>query len=194
MVSIPTSLTEVQLGVDVQGRTAAEVQQMAAQKSSAIVALLRSRQVDKLYTTGIQLSPNYRYENDVQKLDGFTASNTVSFQVPTEQAGALMDQAVQAGATQINGIQFIAPEATIATAHEQALQEATQDAQDQADAVLASLGLKPLEILSIQVDGANAPSPVPVPFVKAMADSVASTPVVGSEQDVYASVTLQIRY
>jgi len=48
--AIPTTQTQVALGVEVQGKTAAEVQQEAARRSSAVVALLRSRQVQKLET------------------------------------------------------------------------------------------------------------------------------------------------
>ncbi|MGH7998382.1 MAG: SIMPL domain-containing protein, partial [Brasilonema sp.] len=53
METIPTTLSQVSLGVEVQGKTAQQVQQEAARKSSAVVALLKSRNVDKLQTTGI---------------------------------------------------------------------------------------------------------------------------------------------
>lgn len=43
--SIPTTLTEVQLGVEVEGKTAAQVQEDAARRSTAVVELLRSRDV-----------------------------------------------------------------------------------------------------------------------------------------------------
>ena len=51
VVSIPTTLTQVSLGVEVQGETAVEVQQELARRSSALVALLRSRNVQKLQIT-----------------------------------------------------------------------------------------------------------------------------------------------
>ncbi|MCZ0905245.1 SIMPL domain-containing protein, partial [Microcoleus sp. HI-ES] len=76
--AIPTTQTQVRLGVEVQGKTAAEVQQEAARRSSAVVELLRSRQVEKLETAGITLNPIYSYENNQQRLTGYTATNTVS--------------------------------------------------------------------------------------------------------------------
>ncbi|MBD2497385.1 SIMPL domain-containing protein [Nostoc sp. FACHB-280] len=193
--SIPTTLSLVNLGVEIQGKTAQEVQQEAAKRSSAVVALLKSRNVEKLETTGIRLNPVYSYTNNVQRITGYAAVNNVSFRIPTEKAGTLLDDAVKAGATQINGVSFIASDDAIATAREVALKEATQDAQKQADAVLSSLGLKSKEIVSIQVNNASAPPP-PV-FLRAQAAKVAedvSTPVVGGEQEVEASVTLQISY
>lgn len=191
--SIPTTQTEVRLGVEVQGKTAAEVQQEAARRSSAVVELLRSRQVAKLETTGITLRPNYSYENNQQRLTGYIATNTVSFRINTQSAGSLLDDAVAAGATRIDSVSFVAAQSAIESARKQALKAATQDAQAQADAVLSALNLKRGEILSIQVNGASAPPPVYRQLAAAPA-AEATTPVVGGEQQIEASVTLQIGY
>ncbi|MBD1852493.1 SIMPL domain-containing protein [Leptolyngbya sp. FACHB-711] len=195
--SIATTLTQVQLGVEVQGRTAEEVQQEAARRSSAVVEFLRGRNVSKLQTTGINLSPRYDYDNGNQRIVGYTATNTVSFRIPTERAGTLLDEAVRAGATRIDSVSFIAEDAAIATARQQAIREATQDAQTQADAALSALGLSREEVVSIQINNAFM-QPPPMPLYRqnvamGAADS-APTPVVGGEQDIQATVTLQIRY
>ncbi|MHC5597233.1 MAG: SIMPL domain-containing protein [Nostoc sp.] len=192
--TIPTTLAQVSLGVEIQGKTAQEVQQEAARRSSAVVAFLKSKNVDKLQTTGIRLNPVYSYTNNVQQITGYGANNTVSFRIPTEQAGTLLDDAVKAGATQINGISFVANEQAIAAAQKQALKEATQDAQQQADAVFSALGFKSKEIVSIQVNNATAPPPPMFLRSEAAKSSDTSTPVIGGEQQVEASVTLQISY
>lgn len=192
---IPTTITQVRLGVEAQGKTAQEVQQEVARRSSAVVALLRSRNVEKLETTGISLNPIYSYNNNVQRLTGYSATNTVSFRLNTEQAGTILDDAVTAGATRIDGVSFVAADAAIAQAQQQALREATQDAQQQASAVLSVLNFTPKEVVSIQVNSAHPPQP-PLPLYRreaALADT-ATTPVVGGEQQVEASVTLQISY
>jgi uncharacterized protein len=191
--AIPTTQTFVYLGVEVQGKTAAEVQQEAAKRSSAVVELLRSRQVEKLETTGITLSPNYSYENNQQRLIGYTATNTVSFRINTQSAGTLLDDAVRAGATRIQGVSFVATESAIEQAQKQALKKATQDAQSQADAVLNALNFKRGDILGIQVNSAGAPSPV-YRQMEARSANFAITPVFGGEEQVNASVTLQISY
>lgn len=195
--TIPTTLSQVRLGVEVQGKTAPEVQQEAAKRSSAVVSLLKSRNVEKLETTGISLNPVYSYNNNTQKLTGYTATNTVSFRLPTEQAGTVIDAAVKAGATRIDGISFTASDKAIAAARQQALQTATQDAQQQAYTVLSTLNLAPKEVVTIQVNGAAPPQP-PMPLAAQetakFADRSALTPVVGGEQQVEASVTLQISY
>jgi len=157
--------------------------------------LLRSRNVERLQTTGIQLNPTYSYQNNVQRLTGFVATNTVSFRVNTQRAGTLLDEAVKAGATRIDGISFVAADSALATAKQQALREATADAGRQAEAVLGALNFTRREVVSIQVNGASPPVPVSPRFRAAPgADTLASTPVVGGEQQVDASVTLQISY
>ncbi|KOP23238.1 hypothetical protein AMR41_27070 [Hapalosiphon sp. MRB220] len=194
--AIPATLAQVVLGVEVQAKTAQEAQQEAARRSSAVVALLKSRNVEKLQTTGITLNPVYSYKDNTQRLTGYSASNTVSFRTGTDKAGLLLDEAVKAGATQINGISFVATDEAIAQAQKQALKEATQEAQQQADAVFSALGFQRKEVVSIQVNGASTTPPPPRPLIRAEAAKVAdaSTPVEGGEQQVEASVTLEISY
>lgn len=196
--SIPTTLTEVRLGVEVQRKTVAEAQQEAARRSDAVVSLLKARpQVEKLQTTGITLNPVYSYANNTQKLTGYIATNTVSFRVPTEKLGILLDETVKVGATRIDGISFMATDSAITVAQQQALKKATQDAQQQASSVLSVLNLTPKEIVNIQVNEANVPPPQPLLQAErtaSLADAKVATPVVGGEQKIEASVTLQISY
>ncbi|MEM9906228.1 MAG: SIMPL domain-containing protein, partial [Cyanobacteria bacterium P01_D01_bin.44] len=106
--SIPATLAQVQLGVEAQGENAEAVQQDIAQRSSAVIELLRSQNVDKLQTTGIRLNPQYNYDDDRPRIVGYTGSNTVSFQMPTDQVGTLLDDAIAAGVNQINNVSFVA--------------------------------------------------------------------------------------
>ncbi|GFE69929.1 protein of unknown function DUF541 [Chroococcus sp. FPU101] len=191
---IPTSLTQVQLGVEVQGKTATEVQQQVAKQTSAVVDFLRSRNVERLQTTGIGLQPNYDFSNNQRRLIGYIGTNTVSFRLKTEQIGTLLDEAVQKGATRIDGVSFTATDDAIAVAQKEALKRATQDAQQQSDAVLRALNLTAKDVVSIQINGANPPQPKFYSEQLSRASADVSTPVVGGEQTVQASVTLQISY
>ena len=194
--TIPTTLSKVSLGVQIQGKTANTVQQEAARKSNAVVSLLKSRNVEKLQTTGIRLNPTYSYKDNIRRIQGYEATNIVSFRVPTPEAGKLLDEAIKAGATRINSVSFVATEEAITQARQQALKEATQDAQKQADAVFSSLGFTSKEIVIIQANNASMREPVmyrnSVPTA-AMAEA-APTPIVGGEQEVGESVTLRISY
>ena len=84
------------------------------------------------------------------------------FALQTEQTGDLIDAAVNVGATRIDGINFIASDSAISAAKQEALTEATQDAQKQADTVLATLNLTRQEIVNIVLDGAVISPPQPI--------------------------------
>lgn len=192
--TIPTTITRVELGVEVQGKNASEVQQELAKRSSAVVDILRSRNVENLQTTGIRLNPVYEYTNNRQELKGYNGVNTVSFRVAPDRAGQVIDAAVQGGATIINGVSFTASDTAIDQAQQQALRRATQDAQRQADTVLSSLNLTRREIVNIQINGATPP---PMLLQAQFARSPGAgdiTPVLPGDQKVEAGVTLTISY
>lgn len=193
---IATTLTNIQLGVEIQAKTAEQVQQQIAEQTNALVKFLRSRQVEQLQTTGIQLQPNYDYNDQDRKLTGYLGINTLSFRIETDKLNDLIDRAVQAGATRVDSVSFSANDEAIANAQKQALQKAVRDAQAQADAVLQTLNLAAKSIVTIQINGANPPQPLIVQN-EAFSDrskTQASTPVISGEQTVEASVTLQIGY
>ncbi|WP_241735301.1 SIMPL domain-containing protein [Cyanobacterium stanieri] len=194
--SIATTIATVQLGVEIEGQNPAQIQQEVAERTTALLEILRSNNVNKLQTTGIQLRPNYSYNDNRRQLVNYTATNIVSFETDIEQVGSILDETVNVGATRIDSVSFSATEMAISQAQSRALEKATNDAQRQAQAVLRALNLTPQEVITINVNGANTPRPLMMESMsdRALSSNIASTPVVGGEQDVRASVTLQIRY
>ncbi len=198
IVTIPTTIAQIRLAIEVSGKTPTGTQQEAAKRATQVVNFLKTQQIEKLQTTGITLNPTYTYPpNATPKLTGYTASNSISFRVTNERAGAILDAAVKNGATRIEGVNLVASEQAISTAQLQALKQATQDAQRQADAVLEALSLKRKEIIGVRIDSAS--NPVPIAMSQAAFSDRASkpaptTPVVGGEQQVEAAVTLDIGY
>lgn len=192
---INVTLAQVQLGVEIQGKNAATIQQEVAKRTTAIVELLRSRNVQQLQTSSIQLRPNYIYNNNQQQLNGYVATNLVSFQLPIEQVGRILDESINAGATRIDNVSLTATEEAINQAQKQALINATQEAQKQAEVVLKALNLNSQEVVTININGANVPSPKVIQTeAAAFRSDTVTTPVIGGLQTVRASVTLQIRY
>ena len=187
----------MRLGVEIQGKTAQEVQQQVAKRSQVVVKLLQSRNVKKLETTGVSLNPIYTYKDGKQTINGYSGTNIVSFEIDTDKSGTLLDDAIQAGATRIDGVNFVASDEAIAQAQQQAIQKAADEAKKRAEAALSALNLNQKEIVSVQVNGATPPQPLnyAAPAIAdTMQQAVAKTPLVGGEQKVQQSVTLQIRY
>lgn len=198
---IEATLAQVNLGIQVLGKIAAEVQQEVASKSSAVVDLLRSRNVDRLKTTGIGLRNYYDQSNrDVIKYIG---TNTITFRVPIDDVGILLDETVKAGASRVDGVNFTATEEAISDAKQEALRKATRDAKTKAEVVLSTLNFTLKEIINIKIDEARFQE-----FNQSITYGqrrmsrrgneedafFPKMPVVGGELTVNASVTLQISY
>lgn len=196
---VQTTIAQVQLGVVVEAKTAQEIQTAIASKTTAIVAKLRELKVEQLQTTGITLNPKYD-NNDTQKQIGFTGQSNVSFRISIDQAGTTLDSAIIAGANRVNGISFVAPDKETTEASNASLQDATKDAQRQANAVLSALNLKAQSIRRIQVYS----PPVQVSNYDYRINSGlearpiiafdVSTPIIGGQQRVQTTVTLEITY
>ncbi|MEH1841499.1 MAG: SIMPL domain-containing protein [Nostoc sp.] len=193
-VNVPTTLTDVQLGIQVEGKTATEVQEEVAQRSTAVVDLLKNLGAQELQTTSIQLNPVYSFKDDTQTLTGFRGLNTLQFELPTVQAGAAIDKAIQAGANLIQNISFTASDEALQQARLQVLSEAVKDAQAQAGAVFSTLQLTPEKIIDIDINSASNPSPSPLLFEAVNKAADTTTPIIGSPQTVKASVSLDIGY
>jgi uncharacterized protein len=196
---VPTTITLISLGVAAQGKTAQEVQQEMARRSSAVLALLRSRNVERLETSGISLSPSFTTtDNGRQKLLGYTGSNTISFRLPTERVGDLLDASIQAGATSVAGVSFVASEEAIAAARQRVLRRAALEAQSQAQTVLSALGLPPGQAVNIAIDNARELAPQPIPALSRSFTGTdllqARLEVVGGQQQVQATVSMRISY
>jgi len=195
--NIATTIAEVELGVEIAGKTVEEVQQKIAKQSSEIVELLRSQEVQKLRTTGVRLNPNYNRDSNGNRQDivGYTGTNIVSFQVDRDAVGSLLDEAVAAGASRVDGISFTATDEAQAAAKEEALRKASVNAQNKAEVVLETLDLTASEIVNIKIDRANIESPQPIFREQGIASMASdSTVIIGGEQTVEANVTLQISY
>ena len=195
--TIPTSLAEVSLGVEINGETPTRVQQEVSRRTSAVINMLRSKDVEQLQTTGVRLSPKYEQSSETNSqriLVGYTGTNTLSFRIPTEKLGALLEEAVEAGATRIDRVSFTATQRAIFDTNKEALRKASINARDRADVVLSTLNLSSNEIINIEVDNASIDRPNYLDIQYSRGEAISTAPIVSGEQTIKASVTLQISY
>ncbi|AFY74981.1 hypothetical protein Syn7502_03083 [Synechococcus sp. PCC 7502] len=190
--AVKTTKARIQIGVNIEAKTAIAAQTEVARQANSIISRLQQLGVEKLQTTSIQLSPKYVYENNRQRQDGFTGQTSVSFLVAIEKAGVTLDAAVASGANQIDQLSFIATDQELNDAKQLALQDAVKDAQTQSNTVLKTLGFTPKSIKTITIS--NSAIAFPVIQAETLAKVANSIPILGGEQKVDASVTLQITY
>lgn len=195
VVSVDTDTAQIQVGIEVEGASANEVQQEVARTSSAVIEQLNQLEVEELQTISISLQPKFEFDDlGNSTIDGFTGSNIIQFEISTEQAGETIDAAIQAGANLIENIDFIASESELEQARLDAIKLAARDAQNLAMPLFDTLELRPLEIVDIDIIEVGSPSPRSFSSQLSIAAFDASTPIIGGSQEIVAEVALDINY
>ena len=141
-----------------------------------------------LTTQWVSLQPQYSQEPAgivPPRVSGYVANQTLSVKDHRpDQAGVVIDAAVGAGATQVNGISFSLADPTSAAA--QARAAAMADAKQHATALAQAAGVTLGSLLA--VSEITAPVPVPVPYDAGALARGVTTPVQLGTTSVEVSV------
>lgn len=162
--------------------TASDAKAAMAQNSTdtaAVIAALKNAGVaaSDIQTSGVSLSPN-------DPGSGYTASNSVTASMPVAKAGAVVDAAVGAGATDVFG-----PSLTVSdqsALYREALKQAVADAKAKAQALADAAGAQLGAVQSIQ-EGGSAPVPLPLGAKTGVGSSV---PIETGTSQIPANVTV----
>lgn len=170
-------------GVDSRAATAQEASADNARAMKRLVAALKDAGVvdDNIQTDQVSLWPSTDSDGHV---NGYTASGSVSVETPLKRAGAIVDVASGAGATNVSGPSLTVADTAAyeATALRRALADAKRKAGVVAEAAGGSLGA----VVKVVEDGAAGP-PLPVAFDAA---ARAETPVEAGTVDTTAALTV----
>jgi uncharacterized protein YggE len=185
--TVPAVPNEAQMsfGVETRGETARAAVSANADAARRVINALRHAGARELQT---QYVSEYPVTGENGRIDGYSASNSVSAVSDVGEAPALVDAAVGAGANQVSG-----PSMSSSNAEElyrQALAKAVDEARARAQVLARAAGRSVGEIVSIS----EAASASPLPYAeRAALDS--ATPIVPGEQDTTAtiSVTFSLR-
>jgi len=189
-VSVAPDMASVSLGVTTQADTAAQAMADNAARQAAIIKVLRDRGIapQDLQTQGLNLSPMQYYSKEGQppRIVGYQAQNIVVAQVrDLAQLGALLDAMVEAGATDLRGINFSREDS--AEAEDQARAAAVTEARRRAEVIAQAAGmvLGPLQSLS---DATRSIGPRPMEMMMARAADAPSTPIEAGQLTIDATV------
>ena len=192
-VSVQPDIATLRLGVLVVRPTAAAARESAAATMTAVLEALSANGVPKkdLRTALLSLSPVTDYSPETgPRVTGYQAANSVSVTVrDLAQAGALIDAALGAGATSMDGLEFSVDDPS--AAEEQARRHAMADAKRRAETIAAASGVT-LGAVTNVVEGERGGMPVPFPALRAVAfkAEAADTPVEAGSQEIVVSVTV----
>jgi len=175
----------VQIGVENEAATAKEALAQNTAQAQAIQQKLKQLGVAEkdLQTSNFGVNPTYGA--DGRQITGYHVSNSVTVTIhDLDQAGALLDQVVQAGANSIYGISFSVedPQKLLEQARQQAMANAKARATQLASAGGAAIG----DVLVIN-ENANAPVPLPM-ATRADAAQSPAVPVQPGEQSFSVDV------
>lgn len=194
-VTISPDLATISLGVQSQSGTAAKAQSQASAAMSRIIGAVKAQGIADadLTTQWISLQPQYdnTIGSSIPRLLGYQASQSMSIKVRhIDKAGAVIDAAVAAGASQVGGISFSVADPTSATA--QARSAAVADARAHATALAQAAGISLGAVISLS-EVAPAPTPIPYAAGDLAAPSVRTPVQIGTtEVDVMVEVTFAI--
>ena len=193
-VTVVPDMATVSLGVSVERDTAKAARDAAAQQMTRVVAALKNLGIadEDIATANVSLSPVYDYPTNAQpRIRGYQLQNTVTVTVrDLTKVSDVVDDTVQAGATQVNGISFDVKDRTAAEA--KARDAAVKDAKAKADALAAGLGVTISGVASVAESVATPIWYGPSYGAAAGAGDKAETPVLPGSTDV--TITVQVTF
>lgn len=176
---------ELVFGVTTQGASADEATSANAARMRKVIDALKEAGVraEDIRTQSVSVSP--RYSPEGKQLSGFTAENSVSVKVASARAGAIVDLAVENGATNTSGPSFDVSDRD--ALYRNALADAVKEARKKAEAIGSAGGVSVGDVTRV-VEGGEAGPPV---FLEAATrDRAATTPVEPGQDEVQATLTV----
>ncbi|WP_425408077.1 SIMPL domain-containing protein [Hyphococcus sp.] len=143
-----------------------------------------------IQTSGLSINPRYNYgENRSDpEITGFVASNSVTVRLrDLDNAGGVIDQAVQSGANSLGGVSFSFSDPD--PLHEEARRDAVADARAKAELLTDAAGVQLGKLIRIQDGYVSQPQPRPY-AVRAEMAADSSVPMEAGESEITASVSL----
>ena len=183
------------LAVETQASTATLATSENAAIMTNVMNALTSAGVsnDSIQTTSYSLTPVYSNpvnQSVAPSIIGYDAVNAIQVTLSNlGSVGKVLDQAISAGANQVQGITFTLSNTALANLQKQALQLALQDADNQAKATAAALGVTIVGPISV------SPGYVfqPVSYSR-LNVAVPETPTPVQPGTLQVSATVQVTY
>lgn len=188
----------VMVNVQTRGATAAVAGAENARRTSAVLVALGKLGLPKsqLSTEGYSVNPEMVYgAGQAPRVTGYVVTNTIRAETQRpEQAGAIIDAALGAGANMINGLSFYA--SSIDEPRRTAIALAVSSARADAEAMARAAGGSVGSLVELSTQGPTLP-PRPMYDMSAMArkaDLAVPTPVNPGEQTVNVFVTARWQF
>ena len=192
---VPADVAVISLGVSARDKEVLVAQAKVNESIAAIKEALVAAGVaeENINTDYINIYPIYNYNTDMEELAAYNANSTLAVKVTAiGDVGKVIDAAFEAGANNLNGIEFSASDTSEAKA--KALELAVEDAITKAEILAAAAGMKIAGINSIQEGGVysydRGVGYITKNMEAAAMDSAAGTIVQSAKLAVTANITV----
>lgn len=192
VVKVAPDQAWVRIGTESRSKVSKEAQQRNADVMTAVQQKLTALGIpkDAIRTVGIDLQPEFDYQNGRQTLRGYVARNTIEVRIDEfGKVGDVLDAAVSSGATNVHDLRFDVKNRD--AIEQQALQRAVTDGMAKANTIAGAAKRAVDRILRIEENFVGGPQPVERAVMMRMAAD-ASTPVAAGEIEVRAQVRLTV--
>jgi uncharacterized protein len=191
-VTVVPDMATINLGVLIERDKAKDAREAGAKAMTKVISALRALGIDEkdIQTAWVSLNPVYDYQSTKQRITGYQLQNTVTVTVrDLTKVSDVLDDAVIAGATTVNGIGFDVADRTASEA--QARAAAMTDAKAKADTLAGAAGVSITGVASI-AESVSTPIWYGPEMAAGAARDTASTPVMPGSTDV--TITVQVSY
>lgn len=193
----PADELQMNIGVITYKETAQEALDENSLKMNTVIESLKSSGLtNKDYETGhFSINPTYTPypknppEDWKQSINGYEASNTILIRTSNiNLAGKIIDAANQAGANNINAINFVLHDPR--TYWDEAITLAVENAMNDAQTIAKAANLNLVRILSISLEGNNQIAPKSGAFSAKIMDYSSTPAIEAGEVTIKASVNV----
>ncbi len=189
------------LGVEARGATPLEASNLNSEVAGRVVASLLTNGVDEknIKTSYIAINPDWKCDKDGCRQEGYVAVNIVTVALEDnliQEAPKIISEAIQAGATNLQGAWFDLKDETRKNLRDSALQKAFADATAKVSKIAEYLNMRIKAIEQVQVsfpEEGGGPIPIARTDVAVAAGQGAGGPPIMAGEITY-TVTVDITY
>src|SRR5688500_5669572 len=195
VVKVTPDQAWVRIGAESRSKNSKEAQQRNAELMTAVQQKIAALGIpkDAVKTVGIDLQPEFDYQNGRQTLRGYVARNTIEVRIDDfTKVGDVLDVAVGSRATNVHGLRFDVKNREAAA--EQALQRAVARGMAKAQTIAGAAKRAVERVIRIeeQFVGDGGPRPMMERAAMSRMAADAPTPVEAGEIEIRAMVRVTV--
>jgi uncharacterized protein len=192
-VSVQPDVADLRLGIAISEATVKEARAAAAAAMAAVLAAIERAGVARpdVRTTLLSVAPRYDYRDEGPRLVGYDLANVVDVTVrDLDRLAAVIDGALEAGATSLDGLSFRLEDP--GEAERTARTSAVAFARARAEVLAAAAGVAIDGVVGVVEDQTPPIWPIPRGAKMSLAAD-AATPVEAGTTEIAVSVTVTFR-